>query len=293
MTPVKKDAKKRIAFLGPEGTHSHEACLTYYKEGFEIYPCRTAREIFWSLAPDSLSRVDEAVVPVENSTEGPVTQTLDQLARCDWVLVQAQFSLPVRQALLGSSEAPPLGRIKVVYSHPQALGQCEAWLDSNLDGAERIAMGSTADAAMRIREHKDAAAIAGEYAAKLYGLTVLAENIQDEAGNATRFLVIRKASAGPMPEAGGAGDWRSLLHIVLANRPGSLLECLQPFRAHGVNLTFIQSRPLPGKPWEYGFFLEAAEHAGGVRMKAVLAELATVTDGCRVMGVYRNETNRA
>ncbi len=291
MTPTKRKTK-RIAFLGPEGTHSHEACLTYYKEGFECYPCRTAREVFWSLAPDSLSHVDEAVVPVENSTEGPVTQTLDQLARCDWVVVQSQFSLPVRQALLGSGEAPPLGRIKVVYSHPQALAQCEAWLDANLDGAERVAMSSTADAAMRIREHKDAAAIAGEYAAKLYGLSVLAETIQDEAGNATRFLVIRKASAGPMPAAGAAGDWRSLLHIVLANRPGALLECLQPFRAHGVNLTFIQSRPLPGKPWEYGFFLEAAEHADGPRMKAVLGELGPVTDGCRVMGVYRNETTK-
>jgi chorismate mutase/prephenate dehydratase len=288
MTPTKTKTK-RVAFLGPEGTHSHEACLSFYRDGFEGYPCRTAREVFWSLAPDSLSKVDEAVVPVENSTEGPVTQTLDQLARCDWVLVRAQFSLPVRQALLGSGEAPPLGRIKIVYSHPQALAQCEAWLDANLDGAERIAMSSTADAAMRIREHKDAAAIAGEYAAKLYGLTVLAETIQDEPSNATRFLVIRKASAGPMPEAGAAGDWRSLLHIVLANRPGALLECLQPFRLHGVNLTFIQSRPLPGKPWEYGFFLEAAEHAGGPRMKAVLDELKGVTDSCRVMGVFKNE----
>jgi chorismate mutase/prephenate dehydratase len=248
--------------------------------------------VFWSLAPDSLSKVDEAVVPVENSTEGPVTQTLDQLARCDWVLVRAQFSLPVRQALLGTAEAPPLGRIKIVYSHPQALAQCEAWLDANLDGAERVAMSSTADAAMRVREHKDCAAIAGEYAAKLYGLTTLAETIQDDPGNATRFLVIRKASAGPMPEAGVSGDWRSLLHIVLANRPGALLESLQPFRAHGVNLTFIQSRPLPGKPWEYGFFLEAAEHAGGERMKAVLDELSSVTDSCRVMGVYKNETAR-
>lgn len=291
MTPTKRKMK-RIAYLGPEGTHSHEACLSYYKEGFESYPCRTTREVFWSLSPDSMSRVEEAVVPVENSTEGPVTQTLDQLARCDWVTVQAQFSLPVRQALLGSGEAPPLGRIQVVYSHPQALAQCEAWLDANLDGAERVAMRSTADAALRIREHKDAAAIAGAYAATLYGLTILAENIQDEPGNATRFLVIRKASAGSLPAAGEPGDWRSLLHIVLANRPGALLESLQPFRAHGVNLTFIQSRPLPGKPWEYGFFLEAAEHAAGPRMKPVLEELAPVTDSCRVMGVYRNETAR-
>jgi chorismate mutase/prephenate dehydratase len=198
----------------------------------------------------------------------------------------------VRQALLGSSEAPPLGRIKTVYSHPQALAQCEAWLDANLDGAERVAMSSTADAAIRVREHKDAVAIAGEYAAQLYGLSVLAETIQDDPGNATRFLVIRKASAGPMPDAGASGDWRSLLHIVLANRPGALLESLQPFRAHGVNLTFIQSRPLPGKPWEYAFFLEAAEHAAGARMKAVLDELGAVTDSCRVMGVYKNEISR-
>ncbi len=292
MSPTTRTIK-RIAYLGPEGTHSHEACLSYYKEGgFESYPCRTAREVFWSLAPDSMSGVEEAVVPVENSIEGPVTQTLDQLARCDWVTVRAQFSLPVHQSLLGASEAPPLGRIQVVYSHPQALAQCEAWLDANLDGAERVAMSSTADAAMRIREHTDAAAIAGAYAGKRYGLTVLVENIQDEAGNATRFLVLRKAAAGPLPAAGAAGDWRSLLHLVLANRPGSLLECLQPFRTHGVNLTFIQSRPLPGKPWEYGFFLEAAEHAGGPRMKAVLEELAAVTDACRVMGVYKNEPAR-
>jgi len=292
MSPTKQTNKK-VAYLGPDGTHSHEACLTYYKAGgFASYPCRTAREVFWSLAPDSMSDVEEAIVPVENSTEGPVTQTLDQLARCDWVTVRAQFSLPVRQTLLGSAEAPPLGRIKVVYSHPQALAQCEAWLDANLDGAERVAMSSTADAAMRVREQPDAAAIAGAYAGTLYGLTVLAEAIQDDASNATRFLVLRKASAGPLPPAGASGDWRSLLHIVLANRPGSLLECLQPFRAHGVNLTFIQSRPLPGKPWEYGFFLEAADHAGGTRMKAVLADLTAVTDACRVMGVYKNETTR-
>ncbi len=282
---------KKVAFLGPEGTHSHEACLAYYRNGFDPYPCRTVRELFWSLSSESHAGVEEAIVPVENSTEGPVTQTLDQLARSDWTTVVAQFSLPVHQALLGAPDAPPLGRITVVYSHPQALAQCEAWLDANLDGAERVAMSSTAEAAIRIRDHKEAAAIAGLYAARLYGLKVLAENIQDDPSNATRFFVLRRPDAGWERRQPTPGEWRTLLHVILANRPGSLLESLEPFRHHSVNLTFIQSRPLPGKPWEYGFFMEAAEHGATERFQKVLEELRPVTDGARLLGIYRNENS--
>ena len=289
VNPTELEVMKKIAFLGPEGTHSHEACLAYYRDGFEPYPCRTVRELFWSLSPESPAGVEEAIVPVENSTEGPVTQTLDQLARSDWTTVVAQFSLPVHQALLGSPEAPPLGRITVVYSHPQALAQCEAWLDANLDGAERVAMSSTADAALRIREHRDAAAIAGVHAARLYGLKILAENIQDDPSNATRFFVLRRVEPGWESRPPAPGEWRTLLHVILANRPGALLESLEPFRRHGINLTFIQSRPLPGKPWEYGFFIEAAEHGATERFRAVLEELKPVTDGVRLLGIYRNE----
>ena len=274
-----------IAFLGPEGTHSHEACIRRFGPRFTPRPCRTLREVM-----EALAGVDAALVPVENSVEGPVTPTLDLLAQRTNVLVREAFDIPIRNHLAASARVKSLNDVRVVYSHPQVLGQCEQWLHRHLPHADLVPIASTAEAARRAAAERRAAAVAGQVAIGIHRLHLLAENIQDMPSNATRFLLVT-APNGPraaLPKLKNAGhpQTRTLLYLILHDSPGALLAALVPFDRNGMNLTFIQSRPLAGRAWDYGFFVEVDAAGDTPALRRTLKALASQTQVCRVISSY-------
>jgi len=261
-----------LLYLGPEGTHSHEAAKMFGLDGATLVPCRTFGEIFRKLAEDSSL---EAIIPFENSIEGPVTQALDLLAEYDRVRIRKSLSFHIRHNLLTAGELLP-HQITRVISHPQALGQCDEYLRRNLPEAELIESTSTAAAAKEVSG--TTAAIASLAAAELNGLHVLQRNIQGARENITRFLIVTSAE----PDA-SAETTRALFYITLPNEPGALLKVLQPFNTVGVNLTFIQSRPRPKHAFQYGFFMEALITPELTQLMKLLLDRFSQT---RIIGSY-------
>lgn len=273
-----------ILYLGPEGTHSHEAALRRFGSKARLIPCLSHYEVFARLGEARAPRRPLAVVPVENSSEGPVTQTLDQLADHPEVAIVDSFSLPVPQHLLALPKVR-MAAIRRVLSHPQVLGQCRATLARTLPRAELIPESSTAAAARRAALDPATAAIASAAAAKIHGLVILRKNIQDSAENVTRFFTVTTAKP-PIRAPGMIKERRSLIYLVIGNRPGALLHVLAPFDASEVNLTFIQSRPLSGRPWEYGFFIEAATDWKSARAQAAWKLVLALAESGRKIGTY-------
>lgn len=273
-----------VLYLGPEGTHSHEAARLRFGPQTRLVSCLSHAEIFARLCAARARPRPRAIVPVENSSEGPVTQTLDQLAVHPAVGILDSFSLPVRQHLL-ARPGTRLADVRRVYSHPQVLGQCRNSLARLLPRAELVPDASTATAAGRAAREPGSAAIASETAAALRRLAVLRRNVQDSAQNTTRFFTV-VAGRVPTPPAGSARKLRSLVHLVIGNRPGALLHVLAPFDASEINLTFIQSRPLPGRPWEYGFFIEAATDWRSASAKAAWQLVQALSESGRRIGTY-------
>ncbi len=274
-----------VAFLGPEGTHSHEACLRRFGPRFTPHPCRSFRE-----ALDTLATVDAALIPVENSVEGPVTQALDLLAQRPRIVVQEAFDIPILNHLAARPSVKDLTKVRTVYSHPQVLGQCEQWLRGHLPQADLVPVASSAEATRRAAAERQVVAIAGQKAIEIHGLRVLAQNIQDMPHNATRFLVLTPPdgarTALPPRKQAGRPKTRTLLYLILHNRPGALLTALKPFDRHGMNLTFIQSRPITGRAWDYGFFMEVDAAMDTPAFQRTLRALARQTQLCRVISSY-------
>ena len=271
-----------ILYLGPEGTHSHEAALRRCGPAAPLVPCLSHHEIFSRLCASRARPRPIAVVPVENSSEGPVTQTLDQLAAHAAVGIRDSFSLPVRQHLMAAT-GTRLADVRRVYSHPQALGQCRGTLARLMPRAVLVPESSTAAAAERVAREPAAAAVASAAAAALHRLAILRKNVQDGEENVTRFFTL---VAGSVPVPKPAKGLRSLIHLVVGNRPGALLHVLAPFDASGINLTFIQSRPLPGRPWEYGFFIEAATDWRAPSAQAAWQLVRALAETARQIGTY-------
>jgi prephenate dehydratase len=274
-----------VAFLGPEGTHSHEACLRRFGPRFTPHPCRSFRE-----ALDALATVDAALIPVENSVEGPVTQALDLLAQRPQIVVQEAFDIPIRNHLAARPPLQDLSRVRTVYSHPQVLGQCEQWLRRHIPQADLVPVASTAEAARRAASERHVVAIAGQAAIAIHGLRLLARDIQDMPHNATRFLVLTPPDGArrgiPPHKAADKPTPRTLLYLILHNRPGALLTALKPFDRHGMNLTFIQSRPITGRAWDYGFFMEVDAAVEAPAFQRTLRALTRQTQLCRVISSY-------
>jgi len=270
-----------IFYLGPEGTHSQEAAARWSGGRDGSCPCRSLQEVFSQLARQTEAA---AVVPIENAVEGPVTQTLDLLAAVPGVTVTAAFRLRVRHCL-AAAPGTGLQAVTTVYSHPQALAQCGIWLDARLPGAARIPLSSTAEAARRVAGEPAAAAVASRMAATLYRLAVVAEDIQDSADNETRFIAVVRGAA-PSPAASVQAPLHSLLHLIVPNEPGALLHILEPLHAAGMNLSFIQSRPLRGRPWHYAFFIEAEGNILESGYARALARLRDVAEEVRMLGIY-------
>lgn len=264
----------RIAFLGPEGTYSQQAARGQFGSGARFVPFSSIDAVFDDV---ERGRVDYGVVPVENSTEGVVAQTLDRFVASP-LTIKAEVLLRVNHCLLARQAAPRLRRI---VSHPQSLAQCRGWLSQHYPGVRLEEVASNAVAASAASRSAGTAAIAGEQAAERYGLAILAANIQDQPNNFTRFLVI----SGDGLSAPTTDDKTSILFSV-PHEAGALHRVLEAFARHRINLSTIESRPLKGRAWEYVFFLDLAGHAEEPAMKKALGLLRRRSHFVKVLGSY-------
>jgi chorismate mutase/prephenate dehydratase len=264
----------RVAYLGPAGTYSHSAVSKHFGEFASAEACGTIDEVF--RAAES-GQADYAVVPVENSTEGVVGRTLDLMCQTP-LSVCGEVNLRIRHNLL--SNAPTLADITRVYSHAQSLAQCVQWLATHLPRAQRIAVASNAEAARVAAAEPGAAAIAGEKAAAIYGLNILAPNIEDEPNNTTRFWVVGHHD---VPRSGR--DQTSLV-MSAPNRPGAVHSLLEPFARHGVSMSRFESRPARTGLWEYLFFVDLEGHVTDTPVAEALAALKTQAPFLKLLGSY-------
>lgn len=265
----------KVAYLGPEGTFSQQAVFKHFGHSVRALSLVSIDEVFQEV---QAGNADFGVVPVENSSEGTVNNTLDRFMSTS-LNICGEVELRVHHNLMGRMK--DLGEVQRVCAHPQALGQCRLWLDENLRNAERVPVSSNAEGARRSRDESGTAAIAADVAAEVYGLSVLARNIEDHADNTTRFLVI-----GPRMAAPSGVDRTSLLLAGDKDKAGSLFHLLEPFAKHKVSLSRIESRPSRKQKWDYVFFIDLEGHAQDKPVARALAELKKRSSLFRVLGSY-------
>ncbi len=269
----------RVAYLGPEGTFSEQAAEAFFGVSIEHVPCTSFDEVFEATAS---GRAAFGVVPMENSTEGVVTRSLDLFLTSPLHII-GETSLLIRHNLLRKQHN--LAGIKAVYAHPQALAQCQDWLNAHLPDAERRAASSNAEGARLAAENPAWAAISSLRAGSRFGLHVVAPSIQDEAYNRTRFAVMCLPQTLQMPEASG-NDCTSLV-VSVVNRPGAVYELLEPIKRHGVSMTRFESRPARGgQQWEYFFYIDLQGHISESRVRAALDDLRPICAFYKVLGSY-------
>ncbi|MEM7705697.1 MAG: prephenate dehydratase [Pseudomonadota bacterium] len=264
----------KIAFLGPEGTFSQAAAMKQFGHSVMSLPLGTIEEVF---ADVENGHADFGVVPVENSSEGAVNNTLDMFLISP-LKVCGEVEIPIHHNLLSTGES--LEVIERVYSHRQSLAQCRRWLRENLPQAEQVAVDSNAEAARRVRGRPEAAAVAGESAASIYGLNLLHAQIEDQQDNTTRFLVVGRNLLPP------SGQDKTSLLVSAEERPGLLYHLLDPLAKAGVNMTRIESRPSRQEKWGYVFFLDVLGHADRDPLAGALRELKDLSSLYKVLGSY-------
>jgi len=268
------EQRLRIAYLGPAGTFSHAAVAKHFGEFVDAEPSGTIDEVFRAT---ERGQTDYAVVPVENSTEGAVGRTLDLMCQTP-LAICGEVNLRIQQNLLANVTS--IGEVTKVYSHAQSLAQCVQWLAVHLPAVPRVAVASNAEAARLAASEPGAAAIAGEIAAAIYGLDVLAPHIEDEPNNTTRFWVLGRQN---VPTSGA--DKTSLV-MSAPNRPGAVYTLLEPLARHGVSMTRFESRPARTGLWEYLFFIDVEGHATDAKVAAALAELRDKAPFLKLLGSY-------
>jgi len=266
----------RVACMGPEGSFSHEAVISFLGRFVDVVFVENPAEVFDYVSKD---KAGIGVVPVENTTEGTVYSTLDAFAAAEpGISVMGEGQIPIRLVLASMEE--DMANIEEVYSHPQPFGQCRNWLYKNLPGARQIPTSSTSFAANLARTSKKSAAICGRLAAELSGLKILEEGIEDQPYNATRFWLIGRAVARPSERS------KTSILFNVAHKPGTLFQALEPLYLAGLNLTLIQSRPLPGNPFEYFFFVDFEGDMESQNVKEALNIMKSRVERLRVLGSY-------
>lgn len=265
---------QKVAYLGPAGTFSESASRKQFGAAPNFVAMATIEDVFRAV---EAGNVNYGVVPVENSTEGAVSVTLDLLLASP-VKVCGEVNLRIHQQLMSRAEG--IGAAKRLYSHAQSLAQCHEWLNRNLPHLPRVPVASNAEAARMASEDPESCAIAGEAAAELYGLNILAANIEDDPNNTTRFLVIADHDAGP------SGEDRTSLVFSALNRPGAVHALLEPLARHGVDMTKLQSRPAQSGLWEYVFYADIKGHQADAPVAAALKELGEHAAFLKVLGSY-------
>ncbi|HEX5285299.1 MAG TPA: prephenate dehydratase [Polaromonas sp.] len=268
----------RVAYLGPVGTFSEQAALQFFGASIEHVPCISIDEVFRATATGS---AEYGVVPVENSTEGMVSRSLDLFLNSPLHII-GEVSLMVRHNLLRLYDS--LENIEAVYAHPQALAQCQGWLSTHLPNAERRTASSNAEGARLASTNPAWAGIASDRAASQFALHTAAHAIQDDAFNRTRFAVVCLPQTLPSPPPSG-NDCTSLV-VSVPNRPGAVHDILVPLKVHGVSMTRFESRPARSGQWEYYFYIDLQGHPSQDHVKAALADLQRLCAFYKVLGTY-------
>jgi chorismate mutase/prephenate dehydratase len=266
----------KVAYLGPEGTFTQSAVYKQFGHSVRAMPVGAIADVFNQVESGG---AEYGVVPIENSTEGTVNHTLDMFMTSA-LKICGEVELRVRQHLL--SKTADIASIKKVYSHPQSIAQCRAWLNEYLPGAELIEMSSNAQAAQKARDEAGAAAIAGDAAAEVYELQRLVTNIEDQPDNTTRFLVIGHQSTP------ASGDDRTSLLLSTADTEdsGALYRLLQPLADSDISMTRIESRPSKRRKWHYVFFVDIDGHADDPHVAEALAKLEQSAGLFQLLGSY-------
>ncbi len=272
------EGRQRVAFLGPAGTFSEEAALYFFGSSIERLPCVSFDEVFRAAASGA---ADFGVVPVENSTEGVVARSLDLFLGTPLHIV-GESSLLVRHNLLRLTAS--LDGIEAIIAHPQALAQCQGWLNMHLPHAERRAASSNAEGARLAATNAAWSGVASERAAAEFGLHIAAPAIQDDALNRTRFAVICLPAVLAAPPASG-NDCVSLI-VSVRNRPGAVHDLLKPLKEHGVSMTRFESRPARSGQWEYYFHIDLAGHPSQPPVAAALQDLQRLCAFYKMLGAY-------
>lgn len=268
------ETPSRVAYLGPAGTFSELAALGFFGSSIVHVPCASIDEVF---RITSAGAADFGVVPVENSTEGAIGRTLDLLLSTP-ARICGEVMLPIRQCLMSRSSR--LDGIRKVYSHAQSFSQCQQWLARNLPRTLRVAVISNAEAARLAARERGAAAIGPRTAAALYGLKLLARNIEDEGKNTTRFLVIAEHDAAP------SGHDKTSLVMSARNVPGAMHELLTPLAVNQVSMTRLESRPSRTGLWEYVFYVDIEGHQQDPNVARAFAELKQKASLLKILGSY-------
>ena len=272
----------KVGFLGPEGTFTQSAVYKHFGHSVRALPFGTIDEVFQEVESGA---ADFGVVPIENSTEGTVNNTLDMFLASP-LKICGEVELRIEQHLLGRMDS--LGGIQRICAHEQALAQCRGWLREFMRDVELIGVSSNAVGARRARDEQGTAAIGGDTAAEVYGLNVLVNNIEDSADNATRFLVIGRGLLA------ASGDDKTTILVSASHtdrRAGVLHTLLEPFADKGVNMTRIESRPSRKKNWDYVFFFDLDGHAEESPLAEALAELQERSSLFRILGAYPKAVN--
>jgi len=268
------EAPMKVAFFGPKATFTHLAAMQQFGLSAELVPQKSIPAVFEDVGK---GRAQYGVVPVENSTEGMVSHTLDMFMESD-LKINAEVLLEIHHYLL--SRTGRFEDIKKIYSHPQPIAQCRDWLAENLPNVPVVDVASTAVAAQIVSEDYTAAAIASELAATMYDLKIVRERIEDQVNNFTRFLVIGKKLADT------SGDDKTSLMFSVKDEVGILYRMLEPFAKRGINLSKIESRPLKKKAWEYIFFLDLMGHINDPAIGEAVQELKQCCQFVKVLGSY-------
>lgn len=263
----------KVAFLGPDGTFTQAAALKHFGASVNCESQVSISDVFREVEAGS---ANYGVVPVENSTEGVVTHTLDSFSTSS-LQICGEVALRIHHHFL--SNASP-EKITKVYSHPQSLAQCRQWLDTHWPHIERIPVSSNAEAARRASKEEDAVAIAGDTAADLYGLNKLASNIEDMPDNTTRFLIIGREKTQ------ASGSDKTSIMVSSRNQPGALYQALKPFHDAGISLTRIETRPSRIGVWNYNFFIDFEAHIDELSSQKVLKAVGELASELKILGSY-------
>ena len=266
----------KVAFLGPEGTFTQAAVLKHFGSSVRALPLAAIDEVFHEVEGGI---ADFGVVPIENSSEGTVNHTLDMFLTSS-LKICGEVELAIHHSLMGRMGS--VSDIKRICAHSQALAQCRGWLDDQIPDVERVPVSSNAEGARRARDERGTAAIASRAAAEIYGLTLLANDIEDRADNTTRFLVVgRKLFTA-------SGEDRTTLLVSASDTvdAGALFRLLQPLAEHRVNMTRIESRPSRKRKWDYVFFIDIEGHLSDAPVGKALAALEERASLFKVLGSY-------
>jgi chorismate mutase/prephenate dehydratase len=266
----------KVAFLGPEGTFTQAAVIKHFGSSVRALPLAAIDEVFHEVEGGI---ADFGVVPIENSSEGTVNHTLDMFLSSS-LKICGEVELRIHHCLMGRMSG--LAAIKRVCAHPQALAQCRGWLDLQLSDAERVAVASNAEGARRARDESGSAAIASRAAAEIYGLNLLANEIEDRPDNTTRFLVVGRK----LFSASGADRTTLLVSASGTDDAGALFRLLEPLSQHRVNMTRIESRPSHKRKWDYVFFIDIEGHVSDPGVAKALAALEERASLFKILGSY-------